>query len=89
MKTAIPNILGTLGESEYSVLSATYCKLQQLREQVNSMHDTYLAEGVPPSFPHVQAAHLLLEELFGEVEEYVLALSDPSESVCELYRTAA
>jgi hypothetical protein len=89
MKTAIPDILGTLGESEYTVLTSTYCKLQQLREQINAIHDRYLGDGVPPSFPKIKAVHLLVEELFGEVEEYVLALSDPTESVCELSRKAA
>lgn len=89
MNTALPNVLDNLGESEYSVLTSAYCKLGQLKEQVGAMHDAYLAEGTPPSFPRMQAVNLLVEELFDEVEEYVLALSDPAETLCPVHDKAA
>jgi len=89
MKTAIPDILGNLGESEYTVLSSAYCKLQELREHLARMHDGYLLDGTPPTFDRVEAARILMEEVFGEVEAYVLALAEPGDDVCVGYRKAA
>jgi hypothetical protein len=89
MKTAIPDILRELGESEYTVLSSAYCKLHEVRDYLTRMHDVYLRDGVPPTFSEVAAVRILTEEVFGEVEKYVLALADPGEDVCLNYRKAA
>ena len=89
MKTAIPTILGELGESEYTVLSSTFCKLQGVRDYLARIHDVYLRDGIPPAFSEVEAVRILTEEVFGEVEKYVLALADPEEDTCQIYRKAA
>ena len=89
MKTAIPDILDELGESEYTVLFSAYCKLQGVRDYLVRMHDGYLRDGTPPTFSEVEAARILTEDLFGEVEKYVLALADPGEDACLVYRKAA
>ena len=82
MKTAIPNILNDLGESEYAVLASAYCKLQELREKIIIMHDDYVTAGTPPSFPSVEGARLLMDDLFAEVEQYVLSLWEPGGEMC-------
>jgi len=89
MNTAIPEVLGSLGESEFSVLTSAYCKLQQVREQIGAMHDVYLADGTPPSFPRIKAVQFLVDDLFSEIEGYVLALADPAERICSVYDKAA
>jgi hypothetical protein len=53
------------------------------------MHDGYLRDGVPPSFSEVAAVRILTEEVFDEVEKYVLALADPEEDACLDYHKAA
>ena len=89
MKTALPDILGELGESEYTVLSSAYCKLNGVRDYLARMHDVYLRDGIPPAFSEVEAVRILTEEVYGEVEKYVHALADPEEAVCQIYRKAA
>ena len=89
MKTAIPNILEALGESEYTELAAAYCKLQRLREHLAGMHDAFLLDGIEPTFDQVAMSRILMEEVFADVEEYVLALIDPGEDICLNYRKAA
>lgn len=84
MKTAVPDILKDLGESEYTVLTSAYCKLVELRALLDRMTEEYVTRGTPPSLDQVVAARLVLNELFGPVEQYVLALSDPAEAVCPL-----
>jgi len=84
MKTAIPDILKELGESEYEVLSATYCKMAGLRDLFEGLHEAYLATGTPPSLDQITAAGMLLNEAFGPVEKYVLALTEPGEPACGL-----
>ncbi len=89
MKTAIPDILGGLGESEFTVLSSAYCKLHGVRDYLASMHDVNLKDGIPPTFSEVEAVRILTEEVFDDVEKYVLALADPGEDACLIYRKAA
>ena len=89
MKTAIPGILNDLGASEYTVLTSAYCKLQELRDHLTRMQDVYVADGTPPSLDRVEAACLLMNDVFSEVEKYVLALSAPGEDACPLCRKAA
>ena len=89
MKTAIPGILSDLGESEYTVLASAYCKLQGVRDHLARMHDGYRLDGTPPTFDRVEAARLLVDDVFGEVEAYVLSLADPGNDVCMMYRKAA
>ena len=84
MKTAIPGILKELGESEYTVLSAAYCKMLELKELLDGMHEGYMTTGTAPSLAKVDAARMVLNEMFGSVEEYVLALADPGDPVCPL-----
>jgi hypothetical protein len=84
MKTAIPDILKELGESEYTVLSSAYCKLKVLRDKIAFMHDDYLATGTPPAFQVIEAARLNVDDVFTEVEQYVLSLSEPGEDSCQI-----
>lgn len=84
MKTAIPNILKELGESEYTVLTSAYCKLKDLRNRITLMHDEYVAAGTPPTFESIAAARLLTDDLYAELEQYVLSLAEPGEDSCPL-----
>ena len=88
MKTALPDILKDLGESEYTVLASTYCKLAELRDHLDRMHDGYLKNGTPPSLQAIEAARLVFAEAFAPVEAYVLALSDGGDPVCPPEQTA-
>ena len=88
MKTAIPGILDCLGESEYSLLTSAYCRLRDLRDHLARMHDGFVTEGTPPPLEGVEAARLL-DEAFGDIEQYVLAISEPGEAACPVYRKAA
>ena len=84
MKTAIPEILKELGESEYTVLTAAYCKMLELKELLDGMQEVYVTTGTAPSLAKLDAARMVLNEIFGSVEAYVLALAEPGDPVCPL-----
>jgi len=70
--------LKELGEAEYQVLKQTYCKLQALRADVSAMHEQYLKEGTAPDFDYVESVHLQMEELYGELERFLLPICSVS-----------
>lgn len=70
--------LKELGESEYEVLKETYCRLQGLRSDIAAMRNQYVAEGTPPDFDQVEAIYLQAEELFDEVERFLLPVCSTS-----------
>ena len=70
--------LKDLGDSEYQVLKATYCKLQELRSAIGTMRDQYATDGTPPDFDHVEALYLQMEELYDELERFLLPLCSVS-----------
>lgn len=70
--------LKELGESEYQVLKETYCRLQELRSGIGAMHDQYKADGTPPDFDHVEALHVQMEEMFEDLERFMLSVCSTS-----------
>ena len=68
--------LEELGESEYVELKSVYCKLQDVREAVDRMHDEYLQEGSPPAFDRVEALKLLVGDLYDDMERYFRPVCD-------------
>ncbi|HLN79490.1 MAG TPA: hypothetical protein VK185_00695 [Candidatus Bathyarchaeia archaeon] len=72
--------LNELGESEYRVLKDTYCRLQEMRTAIATMHDSYAASGAPPEFVQVEALHLQMEEVYARLERFLLPLC--AESSC-------
>ncbi len=72
--------LNELSGIEYRTLKATYCRLQEIRAAVATMHDRYAAAGVPPDFDQIEALHLQVEAAYGELERFLLPLC--SESSC-------
>ena len=70
--------LKELGESEYQVLKETYCRLQALRSDVGAMRDQYVSDGTPPDFDKVEALYLQMEELFDELERFLLPVCSVS-----------
>lgn len=61
-----------LGEKEFTVLKGTYCKLQELRTQIHAVHAAYVADGTPPDFDRVEALKLLMDEVYDELERFLL-----------------
>ena len=70
-------MLEELGESEYRELESVYCKLRDLKISISEMHDTYVAQSAPPEFDKVEAIHLLVEDVFADLERYLLPECDP------------
>lgn len=64
--------LDELGEEEYRMLKETYCRVQGLRSDIESIHDEYALEGKPPGFDRIEALQLEIEELNGELERFLL-----------------
>jgi hypothetical protein len=69
-----------LGEIEYGILKETYCRLNDLRSQVSAIHDKFLTEGIAPDFDQVDAIYIATEELYGELERFLLPLCAEEES---------
>jgi len=70
--------LKELGESEYQMLKETYCRLQGLRSDIKTMHDQYTSDGTPPAFDRVEALYLQVEDLFEELERFLLPVCSTS-----------
>jgi hypothetical protein len=70
-------MLEELGESEYRELESVYCKLRDLKTSISLMHDEYVAQATPPDFDKVEAIHLLVEDMFADLERYLLPECDP------------
>lgn len=70
-------MLEELGESEYRELEYVYCKLRDLKTSITQMHDDYLAQAAPPEFDMVTAIHLMVDEVFADLERYLLPECDP------------
>lgn len=73
--------LEELGESEYRELKDVYCKLRDLKEAIARMHDAYVAQGAPPDFTVVEGIQLQMEEVFDDLERYLLPECDPDSAV--------
>ena len=70
--------LQELGEAEYQVLKDTYCRLQDMRSGINAMRNQYTADGTPPNFDRVEALYVQIEEIFAELERFLLPVCSPS-----------
>lgn len=70
-------MLEELGESEYRELESVYCKLRDLKTSISQMHDEFVAQATPPDFDKVEAIHLLAEDVFADLERYLLPECDP------------
>jgi hypothetical protein len=67
-------IVSELGEAEYAELKETYCKVQELRALIRSIHGAYVAEGTPPAIESVEALSVLMEDLYDGLERFLLPL---------------
>jgi hypothetical protein len=76
-------MLEELGESEYRELESVYGKLRDLKASITEMHDAYLAQTTPPDFDRVEAIHIMVDEVFADLERYLRPECDPDSS----YRT--
>jgi hypothetical protein len=79
-ETATRKFVHELGEVEHAELKATYCKLQEIRSVIHAMHDGYVTQGTPPDIARVEAAYLLMEELYDGLERFLLPLCSEEES---------
>jgi hypothetical protein len=70
--------LNELGEIEYRVLKETYCRLQGLRSDIGAMRDQYVTDGTPPDFDQVEGLYMQTEELFEELERFLLPICSTS-----------
>lgn len=70
--------LEDLGKSEYLELKDVYCRLQDLRSVIARMHVDYVNQGESPAFDTVQAAYLMVEDIYSDLERYLLPICDPS-----------
>jgi hypothetical protein len=70
--------LNELGASEYQALKETYCRLQELRTDIGAMRDQYATDGTPPDFDRVEAVYLQVEELYAELERFLLPVCSVS-----------
>jgi hypothetical protein len=70
-----------LGEVEYGVLKATYCKLQEVRSRVDAIHDVYVTSGTAPGLDEVQGLRLLVGDLYDDLERFLLPLC--AETACD------
>jgi hypothetical protein len=77
MKKIDESMLGELAESEYRELENVYCKLRDLKTSISEMHDAYLAQATPPEFDKVEAIHLMVDEVFDDLERYLRPECDP------------
>ena len=73
--------LAELGESEYVELQSLYCRMRDLKQVIDGMHDGLVGQGTPPDFDGVEAAWLMMDEMYGDLERYLYAECDPS-SAC-------
>lgn len=70
-------MLEELGESEYRELVQVYCKLRDLKTSITQMHDAYVAQATPPEFDKVEAIHLVVDDVFDDLERYLRPECDP------------
>jgi hypothetical protein len=70
-------MLEELGESEYRELEYVYCKLRDLKTSIAQMHDDFVAQAIPPEFEKVEAIHLMVNEVFDDLERYMRPICDP------------
>lgn len=66
-----------LGESAYLLLKETYRGLGTLRGLIRDLHDCCLKEGGSLDFDKVEAMNLTMEQIYGELERYLLPECDP------------
>lgn len=66
-----------LAESEHRELHGVYCKLRDLKSSIDTIRDDYLQQARPPEFDKVEALYLMVNDLYGELERYILPASDP------------
>lgn len=69
--------LEELGESEYRELESVYGKLKDLKVSIAQMHDDFVKESVPPTFDKMEAIYLMVEDVFADLERYLLPECDP------------
>ncbi len=70
-------MLGELGESMYQELEVVYRKLRDLKVSVAQMHDEYVAQATAPDLTKVEAIHLMTEDVFADLQRYLLPECDP------------
>jgi hypothetical protein len=63
--------LEDLAESDHRELESFYGRMRDLRGLITRIHDDYLA-GTPPTFDRLEALHIMAEEIYGELERYLI-----------------
>lgn len=61
-----------LAESDHRELEGFFTRMRDLRELIGRIHDDYVAQGSPPPFDRVEAIHLMAEDIYGELERYLI-----------------
>ncbi len=65
--------LEELAESDHRQLESLYRRMRDLRDLIASIHDDYVSQGSPPAFDRVEAAHIMVDDAYGELERYLIA----------------
>jgi hypothetical protein len=73
--------LDELAESDHRELEGFYRRMRDLQELIGRVHDEYVAKGTPPAFDQVEAIHLMAEDIYGELERYLIAACGPDVAV--------
>lgn len=73
--------LAELGEREYGELKRVYCRLRDLKEAIDLMHDDFVREAKPPVFESVENIHLLVDDIHADLERFLLPVCDPGSAV--------
>ena len=70
-----------LATSNYQELRDAYCALHEVKKVVDTMHVHLVAEGKAPDIVVVEGLHLMVDELFGGLERYLMPECDPESAV--------
>ncbi|MSM38851.1 MAG: hypothetical protein GJT30_04410 [Geobacter sp.] len=70
-----------LGEVEYGQLKETYCRLRELHEELSDIRAAYVSDGTAPTLDQIQALQMQMEELYTELERFLLPVCAP-DSMC-------
>ena len=80
--------LKELAESGHVELESCYRRMHDLKELITLIHDDYVAKGTPPPFDRVEAMHLMADDIYDELERYLIAACGPDVAVTPVEREA-
>ncbi len=73
--------LEELAESDHRELESLYRRMSDLRELIARMHNEFVSQGTAPAFDQVEAIHLMAEDVYSELERYLIAACGPDVAV--------